>query len=150
MKAISEEQVNVIFKKISNELITVLGRGATSDTQLNAIGKRLLGGSFTGVFSVEHKPDQSKRNQYFIINTMPKNHAGEHWMAVVKRDKTYYIYDSFGRNSKKIISSFVEGKHFIDADNDQEQSKDSAICGPLCLSFLICTKRLGIKNALKI
>ena len=149
--SLTEQQVMKVFNRIKKVIIKDIGHtGPTTDLELTKIDKRVLGTKYTGTFTVEHKPKKSKKNQYFIINNHRKDQPGEHWIAVIKQNQKFYIYDSFGRSSKDLIPSFIKNKKYFDSDNDIEQSRDSAICGALCLSWLVCFDRLGKDNAMLI
>ena len=147
--SLTEKQVEKVFNKYKRRLIKRLGTRATFADELTNIGRELFGGLYTGTYRQQHKPGRKSR-QFFIINTATDG-PGDHWVAVVKNNKTYYIYDSFARSSKKLIPVFARGKLTIDSDrSDAEQFGDSQICGQLCLSWLCCVRDLGIRNALKI
>ena len=147
----TEKQVMTIFKRINKAILKEIGHSkATTDTELTRVGKLLLGKEYSGTFTVDHKPSRRRKNQYFIINNKPRSHPGEHWIAVVKQDQTFFVYDSFGRSSKTLIPSFVKGRTYFDSDSDAEQHPGSSICGSLCLSFLVCFDRLGKENAMRI
>ena len=148
---LTEKQVVTIFNRIKKAIIKDIGHtGPTTDAELTKIGKRLFGAKYTGTFTVEHKPAKSRKLQYFIINNQRKDQPGEHWVGIVKTGTKYHIYDSFGRSSRDLIPSFVKNKKYFDLDRDAEQSESSAICGGLCLAWLICVDRLGIEKAMKI
>ena len=127
-------------------------KGSTYSDDLHKIGKQLFGKSFIGVFSVNTVPKKVKSGSYFIFNTEPIEKKGEHWVACYKQGK-YYIYDSFARDSSKLLPQFVKqvkGK-YIDSDRlDREQTVTQKNCGLRNLGFLSVVRDLGIKEALKI
>jgi hypothetical protein len=147
---LSEKEVKAKFNKYKKNLFKIMGKKSTTNHQLDTIGKQLFGAKYIGTFSQSYKPKKKPDHQYFIINTDLANMPGVHWVAVVKNKNTYYIYDSFGRTSKRLLPVFTQGRLIIDSDYDAEQFGDSEICGQLCLSFLQVVKEFGIRNALLI
>jgi hypothetical protein len=148
---LTENEVMVIFRKKKKEIIKLLGRKATTDIQLTSLGHDMFGKKYTGTYSQDHKPKKLPKCQYFIINTDRRGGNGTHWVAIVKNNNTFYIYDSFARNAKRLIPVFSKGKLIIESDlSDAEQRGDSEVCGQLCLSFLYVVNKHGIRAALLI
>ena len=146
-----EKEVTNKFRTIKRKLIKVLGRKSTTDQQLSHIGQKLFGKKYIGTFSQDYKPKVSPKTQFFIINTDRKGGPGLHWVAVVKNNNTYYIYDSFARHAHKLVPVFTKGKLFIESDKtDAEQRGASEICGVLCLAWLQIVDEFGIRKALLI
>ena len=139
-----------VFNAHKRRIIKQLGRKSTTDKQLTDTGKMLLGSSFQGAFPQNYRVRNKPKKQTFILNTHKSGDPGEHWVAVVKNDKTYYVFDSFGRTSHKLLPVFSRGKLVVDSEYDAEQFGSSEICGQLCLSWLLCVQQLGIRNALRI
>jgi hypothetical protein len=147
---LTEKEVISEFNKNKKTLFKTMGKKSTTNIQLNKMGKQMFGKKYQGTFSQSHKPKSKPVNQYFIINTDTKDGPGVHWCAVVKNKNTYYIYDSFGRTSKRLLPVFTQGRLIIDSDYDAEQFGDSEICGQLCLSWIQVVNDFGIRNALLI
>ncbi len=151
MKQLSEKEVMRHFKKYQREFISQLGSGITNSDQLTAIGKTQFGNKYIGTFPQDHPIKKAKGTQFYIINTDTSNQKGTHWCAVVSTpNNVFYLYDSFGRKSSKLLPIFTRGKFTIDTDYDKEQKKSENTCGVNCMAFLKCVENLGIKNALKI
>ena len=53
---------------------------------------------FLGAFPYDELPKTRKMFYSMIINTEPSNEAGDHWLALVFRDKQFWFLDSFGRD----------------------------------------------------
>ena len=150
MKILTEKEVMTKFRSNKRNLIKVLGRKSTTDRQLSDVGRKLFGKKYIGTFSQDYKPNARPNYQFFIINTDTKGGPGEHWVAVVKNNNTYYIYDSFGRKAHKLLHVFTKGKLIIESDLDAEQRGASQVCGVLCISWLQVVNDFGIRNALKV
>jgi hypothetical protein len=150
MPPMTEKQVMRVFNAHKRRLIKQLGRKSTSDKQLTDTGKLLLGSSFQGAFPQNYRVRKTPKRQTFILNTDTSGGPGEHWVSVIKNNKTFYVYDSFGRSSRKLLPVFSRGKLVIDSEYDAEQADDTEIWGQLCLSWLLTVQQLGIRNALRI
>jgi hypothetical protein len=151
-----ERRVTAFFRKQLKLVEHVMGKGLTYNSYLLKIAKQLIGAQFEGVYSQNTVPLKLPTRCMFILNQDVDTGKGIHWISVYKNGKTYYIYDSFGRTSKRLVPLFVnqilgENCKYIDSDHDPEQfGYKSENCGQLCLTFLLCVKRLGINNALLI
>jgi hypothetical protein len=149
MPSLSEKEVMKVFNHHKRKFIRILGRKATTDTQLNDVGQAYFP-QFVGAFSQDVKITPTPARQYFIINTDRKHQPGTHWCGVVKNGKTYYVYDSFGRTSSRLLPHFSKGKLVVDSDYDAEQFGKTEICGVLCLAWIATVAEVGIRNALKV
>ena len=73
-----------------------------------------------------------------IINTMPSNKEGEHWVALVlKKKRCYYYFDSFGlpiMNGN--ILKFLQGYRKVTYSDVCIQSVNSEKCGKFCIAFV--------------
>lgn len=151
MPSLSEKQVMRHFNKYKRQFIQELGRKATSDQQLTAVGKRIFGSKYSGTYPQNGKIPQRNGKHYYIINVDLSHQPGSHWVAVCTTPKGIsYVYDSFARSSKKLLPHFSKNRIIVDAEYDPEQFGSTEICGPLCLAWLACVDSLGIRNALKI
>lgn len=152
MAVLSEKKIEREFKKINKKLLKRIGhKKATTNHELHLIGRELFGKSWAGVHMQDSKIPNTPKKAYLIINVDTEGMSGSHWVAVHRTSKnTYYIFDTFGRKSKKLLPIFTRGKIHIDSDHDQNQWGDSEICGTLSLAWLLCVKQFGIRNALKV
>ena len=148
-----EKEVLKIYDIYLKKIYKLIGNKTTYENQLNGAGKKLLGVKFKGVFPSDKIPKLNDLSPYCILNLDKSNEKGSHWVALVKTDKNEAIvYDSFGRNYKKIIPNLdISGNgRIINTDNDPEQHILETDCGSRCLSFIMVYDKYGKKAALKI
>ena len=96
-----------------------------------------------------------KSGQFVIVNTLPAESSGEHWLLIASKNKNILLYDSFGRDFETFfpqIFSKIE-KHAIHTgqclyqyvpNKVFMQSIDSANCGIYCVfmaHFFCSTKQ---------
>jgi hypothetical protein len=162
---IREKNVMKVFNVHKKAMLKSMGHNITSSTILNDKGNQLFnnivanGNMYLGTFSQDnlpwHKIKNKKKPIMAIINTDVANKPGVHWVALYITPKTIYIWDSYGRDTNKLLPVFAKQMKFYkikskDADPDKNQTNTSKICGQLCLSFLSTVKQVGIRNALLI
>jgi hypothetical protein len=141
-----------LFKRHKKTFIRQLGKGALDDSQLDALGKEMLGKKYIGTFAQDEMPN---RSGYMIVNvdTSKKiNTDKAHWVAIYQTPKTLYVYDSFGRltqNVLKLISKKTK-KKIVDSKHDPEQYGFTEICGHLAMAWICVVRDLGIRKALTI
>ena len=146
-----EAKANALFKKYKTKLIKDLGRHALSNTEIDSVAQTLFGTKYRGSFAQNEKFE--KKTGFYIINTDTASGPGEHWISVVLTPKTAYVYDSFARDSKKLVPHLVRylyPRKIIESKKDKEQKGAEIICGHLSLSFLCVANDLGIKYAILI
>ncbi len=141
------------FFEIKKDLVKIVGDGPMYDTQLTKIGKDLFEREYLGTFSQDKIPVEKKG--FCIINVDTSKQDGTHWVALVFKGNKCYVYDSFGRNVKRllpILRKKLENHHIIEIATDPhpEQYGNTKICGQLCLCFLFCVKKYGINRVVKI
>jgi hypothetical protein len=127
----------------------------TYSSQLLGAGKKLLGVKFKGVFPSDKIPKLNDLAPYCILNLDKSDQSGSHWIAVVKckyPSKDSIVYDSFGRDHKKIIPNLdISGNgRIINTDRDAEQKVLEDDCGARCLSFLLVYDNYGRNTAMLI
>jgi len=141
--------------KLKNEIIKEWGKKALDDQQVSEIGKNLLGSKYKGTFPIDKVPF-TNTSKYFIINVDKSGMPGSHWVAIYQDTKrTFYIYDSFARTSKKLLKYLydkakLKGFKIIDTNKKADQFGKTQICGPISLSWLKCVEQFGIETARKI
>ena len=154
-----EKDTMKIFKQYKKSMVKSMGSNITSSNILNDKGNKLFGNRYLGTFSQDNLPfaliKRKKSTTLAIINTDVLGKKGEHWVALYITPKTIYIWDSYGRPSKKLLPVFAKQLKYhkirsIDTDPDSDQANTSTICGQLCLAWLLTVKKAGIKNALLI
>ena len=144
----ADKQANVLFLQYKKKLLKELGNKATTDEQLNCVGKKMFGSKFRGVYAQNQFPNKTG---YYIVNTDIASGPGEHWVAVYSTAKTLYVFDSFGRCTTKLLKHLAKTKKkIVDADHDAEQRGLSEVCGVLSLAWLGVLRDLGIRKALLI
>ena len=125
-----------------------------SDT-LHKICKTELGTKFKGVFSSDTYPLDLPNYSYAIVNNKPSSSKGQHWVACYNTPTKYYIFDSFGRSSKTLLTKLHKrmkgtGKRVKDSDYDSDQKDNQVDCGIRCLAWLMVVKKNNIYTAIKI
>lgn len=156
MKELSEKEVEWLNKEILKSVIEpLLGNESTFLSDLTSIGKKILGDKYKGTFTSDNIPFLTDTKPYCIVNLDNSHQSGSHWVGIAKYYKKdrYLVYDSFGRETKKILPSalnkFGRGS-VVDTDHDQEQYIQESNCGQRSLSFLILTDLFGIVNSEKL
>ena len=88
-----------------------------------------------------------------MINTDKKEGSGIHWCSGIKKGKNVYLYDSYGRNSSKILKMFVNKLkkkgykiHNTDIFDYDQRGHTSSSCGHRCISSLKIADKYGIKS----
>jgi len=142
------------FNSIKSDIIREFGNDAMYDSETTKVGKREIGDEFIGTFSVDNVP-LKKHTFYAIVNVDKQSEPGSHWVAVYKQDKKLYIYDSFSRGSKKLLSHlYNQAKQLnltvIDVNKKADQKGASQVCGPISLAWIIMTKKSGINISKKL
>ena len=143
-KCIMERQVLLEFNIVKTYLVrrTELKNKVTDDAQLKRVGSKLLGGHFLGAYSYDKVPwSRVKNKSSFIINVDHSSKKGSHWVAAYCEKGVCYLYDSFGRKSRKLLKPFLtmlkkQGYRYKDSDHDQEQANAADTCGQFSLAWL--------------
>lgn len=132
-------------KKLRKEL----GVRALDSNTLHAKGKELFKDKFLGVLS-QDSPFPTK-DGYTIMNNDYVGGAGIHWVAVIKKGKHIYVYDSFGRYSKNILPTFTTKMttkgytiHSADPSDADQFGYTSVDCGHRSLSALQIANSKGV------
>ena len=149
-----EKEIEKIYKQILKrvEKNVIKHNGTTFMSELNKIGKEVMGIRFKGVYPSDRIPKLTNLKPYCILNLDNSSQGGSHWIAVVKTKKDIIVYDSFGRKAKSIIPSlFTSGNgKIINTDLDKEQNIKETNCGQRSLSFLIFYEKYGREKSLLI
>lgn len=138
---------------LKKEIYPLTGKKATYLTDLNSIGKKILGVKFKGVFPSDKIPKLHDLTPYAILNLDSSSESGSHWVSLARiSDDKSILYDSFGRSIKSIIPHLQysgNGRIYSDTD-DAEQQVHQTDCGARSLAFLVFLDRYGGKNAMLI
>ena len=142
-----ERYVEHLYNKILHEIvIPETGNDVTYLKDLSRIGNRLLLGKFHGVYASDKLPRLTKSKPYAILNVDKSNEPGSHWVAVARLNGTNYIYDSFGRKTKKLIPDLNSTIRDIDT-KDAEQKSTEDNCGARVMAFLLLIDKFGLEYA---
>jgi len=142
-----EKIANLLYNKVLKDIIYPLtGDKTTYLTELNGIGKKMLGVKFKGVFPADKIPKLNDLSPYAILNLDTSKEPGSHWIAIAKEGNDTYVYDSFGRKNTKIIKNllFSGNGRIIDTDNDIEQKISETDCGARSIAWLVFLDKWGI------
>jgi hypothetical protein len=139
-----------IYNRIVTIIETTMGTiNVTNNLELDKICNILFRKKYLGTFASDKLPLLSKKKPFAIINIDKYGKGGSHWVACAFQNNNIYIYDSFGRKTKKIIPH-LRYKNVIDSDYDAEQNVNEDNCGQRCVAWLLVFQTYGKKNALKI
>lgn len=136
-----KQQVKILVKKLGNIPL--------SDITIKREAKKLFGNKFLKI--VMQDSQIPNRDGYLVMNNDFIGGSGIHWIAIIKQGQNIYVYDSFGRNARKLIPVFVEkminrGYKIYNTDlKDSDQFGQSVTCGHRCLSALMIAKDKGLK-----
>lgn len=145
-----------LFNANTTGLMRKLGESTTTSTQLNKIGSKLFGDLWQGANSQDQVQLPKNRYSYQIVNTDTSEGAGIHWVGLFTTPDMVYVYDSFGRDTEKILpllSKQLKKQKIMYKESlqDAEQfGKESAICGQLSMAWLMLVAQDGIDTALLI
>ena len=150
MESKKEKYAELLYNKVLKSIVYPLtGDKTTYLTDLNGVGKQLLGVKFKGVFPADLIPRLNDLSPYAILNLDTSKESGSHWVAIAKDGDNTYIYDSFGRKNTKIIKnlSYSGNGRIIDVDRDAEQDVLETDCGARCLAWICICDKWGIDIA---
>jgi len=97
------------YKNNLESIESKLGDSVTYDIQLDNEGKRLFYSNWFGVHPIDKLNflEDMNPHSFAILNLSKTNEKGSHWIGVHKSNRTFYIYDSFGRQLKDIAPSLI-------------------------------------------
>jgi len=130
----------------------------TTTSELQKIGRQLFGSKFLGVFEQDCLPLSSMKNKYAIINVDKKRNSrgnlnrGSHWVAIANKSGKLLIFDSFGRQTKKLLQHLYKQMKknkigYKDTEYDAEQHWIQQNCGQLAVSWLVYFDKYGPEKA---
>ena len=138
------------FLKYKKLLIQSLGNKAMDNITLNRVCSSLFKSRWIGCYAVDEVPLRNYDDiHYMIVNTDTKKQSGHQWVAVLIKQHKCYIWDSYARNSNKILKILTyrlrnKNFHVIDSNFDGANQKGlSEVCGQLCISFLLTYDEFG-------
>lgn len=145
-----EKEAEMIYNHILNNIVEPLtGNKSTYMDELKAVGRKLLGIKFKGVYAADKIPILNDLKKYCILNLDRTGMPGSHWIALAKVKNNTYVYDSFGRQNTKIIPNlrFSGNGRIVDVDRDAEQDKKEQNCGARCIAWLCVVEKWGMDMA---
>ena len=138
----TDQILDIFTKHVMDEMKNF---GTTSTSELFTYGsKKFKPGFFAGVFSADQSPPESTSRDFYIQNTMPSSHPGEHWVGIA-RQPGYpdLLFDSFARKPSAVFMPHLVGKiENTELDVDQHP-RDSTHCGQLVCAFGLIFERFG-------
>jgi len=148
--SMSEAQAEKAYNKILKRVEKQMGHSdITNSTELQSYCDLRIPG-FVSVEPYDKMP-KLKSGQSCIINLDDHKGPGTHWVACIRDGRDLIVYDSFGRDSKHILSKLKTGGLKVkDVDYDSEQDKLEQNCGQRSISWLLFCHKHGIENALKL
>ena len=141
----TEKRANDVYNTILKTVaIPLLTDQSTYSNDLERVGKMFLGNQFVGVFPADKIPTLAN-GEYTIVNLDKTGQAGSHWVSLAKHNGKITVYDSFGRDHKKIIPLVITSGNgtVIDTDRDAEQTINEYNCGARCFSWILLHKYWG-------
>lgn len=120
-----------------------IGNDTTNNHLLNQICYKILK-NYKGCYPSDKIPSL-KNGECCIANLDKHNQPGSHWVAVVKENDKYYVYDSFGRKPKDILN-----KNWNSTEDDVEQHIKEMNCGQRSITALIIYENHGLKSYLNL
>ena len=119
---------------------TILKEALSKDSFLKNI--------YNGVFARNELPTLIDYPAAIILNTKPRSHAGEHWLAIFfDKNKNGYFFDSYGQPPIKFgLEKYMDKMSINWYYNKKRIQGLSSFCGYYCLLFLflIVRKKLNI------
>ena len=152
-KLSKEKQAEKVYNYYLNKKVyPLIGDKTTYLTELEGAGKKLFKVKFKGVFPSDKIPKLNDLSPYCILNLDSSKEKGSHWIALAKLGSDTLVYDSFGRDYKKIIPnlSYTGNGRIKNTDRDSEQNVLQTDCGARCIAFLMVFDKHGKEIALKV
>ena len=130
----------------------------TSIMDTMEIDKKISVPGFLGAFAYDDLPARRDDNFSLVINTEAETEPGDHWVALVKKDKLIYFLDSYGRNVKDptFPSGFKEAVLQYLGNSKWKfnplllQQFTSNVCGDYCVYFIQELDKSTLTKALSI
>jgi len=143
-----EIYANQLYNSILKQVVEpITGDQSTYLNELSAVGRKLLGIHWKGVYPSDKIPKLNGIKKYSILNLDRTGEPGSHWIAIAKEGKKTWVYDSFGRSHAKIIKNlqYSGNGRIVNTQLDAEQDVLESNCGARCLSYLVLHHGWGSK-----
>ena len=107
----------------------------TSTSELEEYGRRwFTPQQFLGVFPSDDEPPRTRHRCFYLQNTKPSSHNGEHWTAIGREpNRSDLFFDSFARKPSPHFMPHLQGVAVTNPDVDQHV--DSTVCGQMSLAW---------------
>ena len=140
-----ESEAEKLYNAYLKQIYKLIGNKTTYLTQLLGAGKKLLDIKFKGVFPSDKIPKLNDLSPYCILNLDRSNEPGSHWISLAKDGDRTLIYDSFGRDYKRIIPNIAYSGNgtIANTDKDSEQKISETDCGARSLAWLLLFDKHG-------
>jgi hypothetical protein len=137
---------------LNKKVYPLIGDKTTYLTELLGASKKLFGVKFKGVYPCDKIPKLNDLAPYCILNLDSSKEKGSHWIALAKSNNETLVYDSFGRDYKKIIPNlnYSGNGRIKNTDKDAEQKILATDCGARCIAFLMVFDKHGKDTAMLI
>ena len=148
----SKAKATTMYNQLIKALETHYNNEMKTNIELVKIGKEVFEPLGDNVFRNADYDFEEMHGEYSIINT--DNGVGVHWTAVYQEHDKVYVFDTFGRDIKKLMPEFakrakVQGYNIITANKryDHEQKATQNDCGLRSLAWLILAHSKSIRFA---
>ena len=148
----SKASATSMYKKLVEALVSHYDNETKTNTDLIQIGKVIFEPLGNNVIRNADYDFDKMDGEYSIINT--DNGQGIHWLAVYQEHDKVYVFDTFGRDIKKLMPEFhargkAQGYTIVKANKhyDHEQKATQNDCGLRSLAWLILAKSKGVRFA---
>ena len=148
----SKAKATAMYKKLVEALESHYDNETKTNTDLVQIGKVIFKPLGDNVFRNSDYDFNQMHGKYSIVNT--DNGIGIHWVSVYQEHDKVYVWDSFGRDIKKLMSEFcmrarTQGYTIVKANKryDHEQETNQSDCGLRSLAWLLLCESKGVKTA---
>lgn len=140
------------YNDILHQVYSLVGNKTTYLSDLRRAGNKMFHIRFKGVYPSDKIPTLNMLQPYCILNLDKSSEPGSHWIALCYDGDETVVYDSFGRDYKKIIKNlrYSGNGRIINTDDDPEQQIHQTDCGARCLAFIKYYDVYGKEAAMKI
>lgn len=138
-----------MLTEMSNLLNKNNNESGMSNKDLEVIGRKCLK-KFKGVYPSDSFPSVKQNAQFFsiIFNLSHHDKPGTHFIAVVKKQKEIFYFDSFGLpcTVKSLKKSLSQISKEIIISSKKLQSFNSIFCSFFCLAFILHLQKDNMNN----
>ena len=127
---------NTMLAAYTASVVGRMGKQTTTSTsELEEYGRRwFTPQQFLGVFPQDQEPPRTRHRCFYLQNTKPASHRGEHWTAVGRQPgRPDLFFDSYARKPSAHFMPHLQGVTLTDPDVDQSLS--STMCGQMSLAW---------------